>query len=55
MTTIAESAIEKAALVWLAKLGYTVLHGRDIAPDTSDAEALPRLNSKIQPTKKPPS
>ena len=38
MTTIAESDIEEAALNWLAELGYTILHGPDIAPDTPDAE-----------------
>ncbi len=38
MTTITESDIEEAALDWLAELGYTVLHGPDIAPDTPDAE-----------------
>jgi len=38
MTTIAESDIEEAALVWLNELGYTVLHGPNIAPDTPDAE-----------------
>ncbi len=36
--TIYESDIEEAALEWFAELGYTVLHGPDIAPDTSDAE-----------------
>ena len=36
--TIYESDIEEAALEWLADLGYTVLNGPDIAPDTPDAE-----------------
>ena len=36
--TIYESDIEKVALEWFAELGYTVLHGPDIAPDTPDAE-----------------
>ena len=36
--TIYESDVEEAALEWLAELGYTVLHGPDIAPDTPDAE-----------------
>ena len=36
--TIYESDIEEAALNWLAELGYTVLHGPDIAPDTPDVE-----------------
>ncbi len=35
--TIYESDIEEAALEWFAELGYTVLHGPDIAPDTPDA------------------
>ncbi len=36
--TIYESDIEEASLNWLAELGYTVLHGPDIAPDTPNAE-----------------
>ena len=35
---IYESDIEEASLNWFAELGYTVLHGPDIAPDTPDAE-----------------
>ena len=38
MNSITESEIETAALNWLAGMGYSVLHGPDIAPDTSDAE-----------------
>ena len=38
MTTVTESDIETAALDWLAGMGYSVLHGADIAPDTPDAE-----------------
>lgn len=30
-TAFTESAVEEAALGWLAGLGYTVLHGHDIA------------------------
>ena len=60
--TIYESDIEEASLDWLADLGYTVLHGPNIAPDTPDAErsayneviltrrlrnAVARLNPKI--------
>ena len=59
---IYESDIEEASLAWFANLGYTVLHGPDIAPDTPDAErssykevilegrlrdAVTRLNSEI--------
>ena len=36
--TIYESNIEEASLNWLAGLGYTVLHGPDITPDTPHAE-----------------
>ena len=36
--TIYESDIEEVSLDWLAELGYTILHGPDIAPDTPDAE-----------------
>ena len=36
--TIYESDIEETSLNWFAELGYTVLHGPDIAPDTPDAE-----------------
>ena len=35
---IYESDIEEAALDWFAELGYTALHGPDIAPDASGAE-----------------
>ena len=38
LNTIYESDVEEAALNWLTDLGYTVLHGPDIAPDTTDAE-----------------
>ena len=38
LNTIDESDIEQTALDWLSDLGYTVLHGPDIAPDTADAE-----------------
>ena len=62
LNTIYESDIEEASLKWLANLGYTVLHGPNIAPDTPDAErcsykevvlkhrlrdAVARLNSEI--------
>ncbi len=38
MTGITESDVKKAALTWLANLGWRVAHGRDIAPDTPKAE-----------------
>ena len=38
MTTFTESEVEEAALEWLKGLGWTVAHGPDIAPGTSDAE-----------------
>ena len=38
LNKIYESDIEEASLNWFAELGYTVLHGPDIAPDTPDAE-----------------
>ena len=38
LNPIREFNIEEAALDWLAELGYSVLHGPDIAPDTPDAE-----------------
>ncbi len=38
LNTIYESDIEEASLDWLADLGYTVLHGPDIAPDAPNAE-----------------
>ena len=41
MTIIAESDIEEAALDWLTELGYDVLHGPDIAPDTPMQNAPP--------------
>ena len=36
--TIYESDIEEASLNWFAELGYTILHGPNIAPDTPNAE-----------------
>ena len=38
LNTVNELDIEKTALDWLAGMGYSVLHGPDIAPGTSDAE-----------------
>jgi len=32
MYGLAESVVEEAALAWLQALGYTTLHGPDIAP-----------------------
>ncbi len=38
MTTLLEADVEQAALEWLSGLGWQVLHGPDIAPETPDAE-----------------
>ena len=38
MSGVSESVVEDAALDWLESLGWTVLHGPDIAPDTLGAE-----------------
>ena len=38
MTGLAESDVEEAALAWLEAIGWSVLHGPDIAPDTPNAE-----------------
>ena len=38
MTRLTESVIEEAALAWLEDLGWAVVHGPDIAPDTPGAE-----------------
>ena len=38
MTTITEAEVEAAALEWLAGLGWQVVHGPDIAPETPGAE-----------------
>ncbi len=38
MTTITEADVERAALDWLAALGWQEAHGADIAPGTPDAE-----------------
>ncbi len=35
---VSESTVEAVAIDWLASLGWTVLHGPDIAPDTRAAE-----------------
>ena len=36
--SVSESTVEAVALDWLLSLGWTVLHGPDIAPDTPSAE-----------------
>ncbi len=36
--SLSESTVEAVALDWLGSLGWTVLHGPDIAPDTPGAE-----------------
>ncbi len=38
MTVVTESAIEEAALDWFEELGWSVLHGPDIAPDEPASE-----------------
>ena len=38
MTTFTETDVEEAALAWLSGVGWQVLHGPDIAPDTANAE-----------------
>ncbi len=38
MTTLTESDVEQATLAWLYGVGWQVLHGPDIAPDTPNAE-----------------
>ena len=38
MTTLTEADVEQAALYWLSALGWQVVHGSDIAPDTPNAE-----------------
>ena len=38
MTTLSESDVESATLGWLEGLGWTSVHGPDIAPDASMAE-----------------
>ena len=62
MSQFAESHVEDAALEWLSGLGYAVLHGPDISPDSSTLKrvsydqvllttrlrkALARLNSHL--------
>ena len=64
MTTLIEADVEHAAIDWLADLGWEVVHGPDIAPDTPGAErhhygqvvlerrlrgALARLNPSLPP------
>ena len=40
MTTLTEAEVEEAVLDWLGNLGWQVVHGYDIAPDTLVAERL---------------
>ncbi len=37
MTSFTESIVEDAALAWLEALGYSVLHGPDIAAGMGDS------------------
>ncbi len=49
---VSESAVEAVALEWLASLGWAIVHGPDIAPDTPAAEradyAQVVLNGRVQ-------
>jgi type I restriction enzyme, R subunit len=36
--TLNESIVEEATLIWLQQLGYSILNGSDIAPETPNAE-----------------
>ncbi|MHB1304430.1 MAG: type I restriction endonuclease subunit R [Acidiphilium sp.] len=55
MTRFTETHVEDAALAWVAELGYAILHGPDIAPDSArpertsyDEVILPaRLNAAV--------
>ena len=38
MSSVAESTVEEAALAWFDELGYTVVHGPEIAPGELFAE-----------------
>ena len=40
MSVFTESVVEEAALAWLDGLGYSILHGPDIAPGEADAERI---------------
>ena len=65
MTAISESMLEETCLDWLQELGWTGIHGPDIAPDAPDAErssysevilkerlraALARINPEVPPS-----
>jgi type I restriction enzyme R subunit len=38
VSKFAESHVEDAALAWVSEIGFTILHGPDIAPDSMFAE-----------------
>jgi len=40
MSHFSESVVEDAALAWLERLGYTVLHPPDISPNEVAAEQM---------------
>jgi type I restriction enzyme R subunit len=42
MSSFTESIVEDAALAWLESLGWTVVHGPEIAPGESGAGRLIR-------------
>ncbi|MFQ3592851.1 MAG: type I restriction endonuclease, partial [Gemmataceae bacterium] len=61
-TSFTESDVEKAALAWLAELGYAIAHGPEIVDSERGGEygqvvlesrlrqALRRLNPKVPPS-----
>jgi type I restriction enzyme R subunit len=38
MTSLCESHVEEATLLWFGELGYSTAHGEDIAPEGAHAE-----------------
>ncbi|MDE8347643.1 MAG: type I restriction endonuclease, partial [Acidocella sp.] len=40
MSKFTETHVEDAALAWVSELGYAILHGPDIAPDSAHPERI---------------
>ena len=48
MSGFTESVVEEAALAWLEGLGYTILHGPEIAPGEPFADPYARMKPLIE-------
>ena len=54
MTTITEADVERAGLAWLAGAGWQFARGREIAPDTPNAERADYSQVVLEPRLRDP-